>query len=439
MKPLILVIDDEVQYRNLYAVTLKKAGFEIKTAASAEDAAGIIEEHPPAMVISDVRMPGMDGISFLQKVKGKHPELPFLLITAFADIRDAVHALKLGAVDYLEKPVDLDELVSAVSDTLGVVFEDPDKDALPAESISDIVAVSPVIRSMLKDAYRVARSEATVLITGESGSGKEVIARFIHRNSGRAEKPFIAVNCAAIPGNMLASELFGHSKGAFTGAVSNRNGRFREAAGGTLFLDEIGDLPLELQPSLLRAIETGKITPLGCDREESVNTRLIAATNKVLTGEVEAGRFREDLYYRLNVIAFEVPPLRERQEDIIPLAKHFLARKQGSSKRFSPSTSEMINAYSWPGNARELSNAMERAAILSNTEIILPEHLPVTMQKKSVEDNSQASVKTIQEMESEAIVKALKQTSGNRTRAAELLGISRRALIYKLKRINLEE
>jgi DNA-binding NtrC family response regulator len=238
---------------------------------------------------------------------------------------------------------------------------------------------------------------------------------------------------------MLASELFGHSKGAFTGAVSNRNGRFREAAGGTLFLDEIGDLPLELQPSLLRAIETGKITPLGCDREESVNTRLIAATNKVLTGEVEAGRFREDLYYRLNVIAFEVPPLRERQEDIIPLAKHFLARKQGSSKRFSPSTSEMINAYSWPGNARELSNAMERAAILSNTEIILPEHLPVTMQKKSVEDNSQASVKTIQEMESEAIVKALKQTSGNRTRAAELLGISRRALIYKLKRINLEE
>jgi len=367
--------------------------------------------------------------------------MPCLLITAYADVRDAVRALKLGAVDYLEKPIDLDELVSAVSDALHVKVAQ-DEDEIPPGLKEGIVAESPVMKSLLRDAYRVSQSDATVLITGESGSGKEVLADFIHRCSPRSAKPFVALNCAAIAPNILASELFGHEKGAFTGAVAKRGGIFREAEGGTLFLDEIGDMPLELQPSLLRAIETARILPVGSDKELSVDFRLIAATNRKLEKDVEEGAFREDLYYRLNVIAFEAPPLRERPTDVLPLARHFLAQGKGAPKRFSPATTRRLQEYSWPGNTRELANAIERAVILANTEVILPEHLPPAVSKQSAPGRSPPppppggdSVKTITEMENDAIRMALAQTGGNRTKAAELLGISRRALIYKLKRM----
>jgi len=435
---IILVVDDEKSYRELYAESLANAGFSIVTAASAEEASGIISDSPPSMVISDVRMPGKDGISFMCKVKELYPEMPFLLITAFPDLKSAVKALKLGAVDYLEKPVDLDELVCAVSDNLGVRSARSSNlpEGLPAELLKNIICESPALRSILSDAFKVARTDANVLLTGESGAGKEVVARFIHDAGKRSQGPFNTLNCAAIPQNTIASELFGHVKGAFTGAASNRKGLFREAAGGTVFLDEIGDMPLELQPALLRVIETGKVTPLGSDREETADFRLIAATNKNLKAQVNAGTFREDLFYRLNVIAFEIPPLRERPEDIAPLARHFLSLG-ASSKRFSPSTLAVMQNYSWPGNVRELSNAVERAAILANTGIILPNHLPAALSSAPQTQKASNAVKTMDQAEIEAIKKALTSTGGNRTKAAELLGISRRALIYKLKRYDI--
>jgi DNA-binding NtrC family response regulator len=446
MSARILVVDDEIRYRELYAQTLASAGFETQTAACAEEALRLIQEREPDLVISDVRMPGASGIELLRMAREKHPALPFLLVTAYAEVRDAVRALKLGAVDYLAKPVDLDELLSAVRDVLGVHAQAQPVD-IPSDALRGIVAESPLMRSVLRDAFRVAASDATVLLTGESGTGKEVLARFIHTNSPRHEKPLVAVNCAAIPATLLASELFGHEKGAFTGAVARRQGRFREAARGTLFLDEIGDLPLELQSALLRAIEHGIITPVGSDKEVQVDYRLIAATNRALLAEVEKGRFREDLFYRLNVIAIELPPLRKRPADILPLARHFLAKDQPETKRLSRAAIQMVTAHPWPGNVRELANAMEHARLLSQTDIILPEHLPPAVRETAIapamKDGKAASsdiapgVKTIEESEIEMIRRALEQTGGNRTRAAELLGITRRGLIYKLKRLGL--
>jgi DNA-binding NtrC family response regulator len=391
-------------------------------------------------------MPGASGIELLRMAREKHPALPFLLVTAYAEVRDAVRALKLGAVDYLAKPVDLDELLSAVRDALGVQSLAQPLD-IPSDALRGIVAESPLMRSVLRDAFRVAASDATVLLTGESGTGKEVLARFIHANSPRREKPLVAVNCAAIPATLLASELFGHEKGAFTGAVARRLGRFREAAGGTLFLDEIGDMPLELQPALLRAIEHGVITPLGSDKEVQADYRLITATNRDLLVDVKEARFREDLFYRLNVIAVELPPLRERPEDILPLARHFLGLDQPETKRLSRAAIQMVTAHLWPGNVRELANAMEHARLLSQTDIILPEHLPPAVRatfvspvgegREAVSSGIAPDVKTIEESEIETIRRALEQTGGNRTHAAELLGITRRGLIYKLKRLGL--
>jgi two-component system response regulator HydG len=278
------------------------------------------------------------------------------------------------------------------------------------------------------------------LITGESGTGKEVLANFIHEASDRSGKPFVALNCAAIPANILASELFGHRKGAFTGATSDRKGIFRESDGGTLFLDEIGDMPLELQPSILRAIEKGLVSPVGSDSEVAVDFRLIAATNANLEDSARSGEFREDLYYRLNVISFHIPPLRERRCEIIPLARCFLSRKKRRDSRFSQAATELMTRYDWPGNARELANAVERASIISNTDIILPEHLPPAIANFAGGENitgDVGEVKTMDQAEREAIETALRKCDGNRTKTAGTLGISRRALIYKIKRYGL--
>jgi DNA-binding NtrC family response regulator len=445
MSRCILIVDDEVRYRELYAKVLTSAGFETRTAASGEEALGIIEAGGPALVVSDVRMPGASGIELLRAAREKQPELPFLLVTAYADVRDAVTALKLGAVDYLAKPVDLDELLAAVRDVVGAGEREPSLD-IPAEVRRGIVAESGLMRAVLRDAFRVAASDANVLLTGESGTGKEVVASFIHRNSPRRQMPMVAVNCGAIPATLLASELFGHERGAFTGAVARREGRFREAQGGTLFLDEIGDLPLELQPALLRAIENDVITPVGSDREVQVDYRLIAATNHDLRKALETGRFRQDLYYRLSVITIELPPLRERLEDILPLARHFLAEAHPVYKRLSRAAANALTAYRWPGNVRELANAMEHARLLCPADVVLPEHLPPSVREAGVAGTAEpevpatsepTSVKTLDETEIEAIERVLARTGGNRTRAAELLGITRRGLIYKLKRFGL--
>ncbi len=438
---LVFVIDDEARQRKLYADTLRDAGIQVEELASAEMALDKLQSITPDMIISDVRMPGMNGITLLRQVRASHFELPFLLITAFADIRDAVKALKLGAVDYLEKPIDLDELLAAVNDVLKLDTKHDHNIAIPPKLQKNIIAESDVMKVLFKDAYRVSSSDATVLLTGESGTGKEVLAAFIHNTSNRAKASMVTLNCAAIPSTILASELFGHKKGSFTGAVKDRKGIFRESDKGTLFLDEIGDMPLELQPSLLRAIETGMISPVGSDFESKVDFRLIAATNKNLDDAVKVGKFREDLFYRLNVISFHIPPLRERRDDIMPLARFFLARKSFKDVRFSQATVKLMQNYNWPGNARELANAVERAAIISNTDIILPEHLPPVIANASKENSMSAtsafSVKTINQAEIEAITSALQEVSGNRTKAAKILEISRRALIYKIKRFDL--
>jgi len=282
-------------------------------------------------------------------------------------------------------------------------------------------------------------------LTGESGAGKDVVACFIHRNSPRRERAMVTVNCAAIPDSLLASELFGHKKGAFTGAIERRQGHFREADGGTLFLDEIGDMSIELQAALLRAIETGYVSPVGSDHEVKVDFRLLAATNRNLMQDVTSGRFRHDLYYRLNVVALEVPPLRDRPEDIVPLGRHFLAQSGSAGKRLSHAAVRVMTAYAWPGNVRELANAMEHAGVLCPSDVILPEHLPPAITREpggpiAVRKADGAPEATsLAEREIEAIRQALAQTGGNRTRAAELLGITRRGLIYKLKRLGLTD
>jgi len=439
MKPSVLIVDDEPQFGQIYAQVLAEAGLDTRTATSAAEARALIARALPDMVISDVRMPGGSGIELLQAVRVDHPELPFLLVTAYADVRDAVLSLKLRAIDYLSKPVDLDELIAAVKDTLGL------RDAgvlaeIPRHATEGIVAESHAMRATLLDAWRVARSDATVLLTGESGSGKDVVASFIHANSARAGRPFIAVNCAALPANLLASELFGHTRGAFSGAVAQRNGRFREAQTGTLFLDEIGDMPTELQPMLLRAIENREVTPVGSDRPVPVDVRLIAATHVDLAGAVADGTFREDLFYRLNVIAIPIPPLRDRPDDILPLARHFLALAGTPDKRISSAARRLLEAWPWPGNIRELANAITRTTLLSRGDIILPEHLPPAIRTHvPVEPPAEAvPIKTLEESEIEMIRRALTETDGNRTHAADLLGITRRGLIKKIKRFGLD-
>ncbi len=445
MSTRILIVDDEMRYRELYTHILDSGGFKTQAAASAEEALAIIQQDVPAMVVTDVRMPGASGIELLRMARKEHPALPFLLVTAYADVRDAVSAMRLGAVDYLSKPVDLDELLAAVRDAVGIHTDLPEL-MIPPEAMRGIVAESQAMRSVLRDAYRVAQSDANILLTGESGAGKEVVALFIHQNSPRWNKTMVTLNCAAIPATLLASELFGHEKGAFTGAVTKRLGRFREAEGSTLFLDEIGDMPLELQPALLRAIEASRITPLGSDKEIEVDYRLLAATNRSLFDAVEAGRFRQDLYYRLNVIAIEIPPLRERVDDILPLARHFLTQEKTDNKRLSRAAAQSLVNYPWPGNVRELANAIERARLLSQTDVILPEHLPPVVRGPTVRTvqetripvmSPQPDVKTLEQNEAEIIRRVLEQTGGNRTRAAELLGITRRGLIYKLKRLGI--
>jgi DNA-binding NtrC family response regulator len=337
MKGLVLVVDDEAGFRELYAKALQDAGFEVLRAASGGEALELLKREPsPDMVVSDVKMPGVDGLELIERARATKPALPFLMITAFPDVRDAVSAIKTGAVDYLEKPVDLEELASAVCDALGVKNEpQPDAANIPPPLLDGIVAESPIMKAVLRDAFKAASGDAGVLIGGESGAGKEVLAKFIHRASPRAKGPFVALNCAAIPGPLLASELFGHAKGAFTGAATERAGVFMQASGGTLLLDEIGDMPLDLQPSLLRALETRRITPLGSAKELCADVRILAASNRPLQKLVDEGRFRADLFYRLNVIYFEVPPLRERPEDVMTLAKLFLSR-QGRQRRLSP-------------------------------------------------------------------------------------------------------
>jgi DNA-binding NtrC family response regulator len=350
-------------------------------------------------------------------------------------VRDAVEAIRRGAADYLEKPIDLHELAAVVAETVGTPTAPGRRDLPPLPE--DFVVGSEPMQRVIGDAELVAPTEATVLITGESGTGKERVAQLIHQRSKRAAGRFVAVNCAAIPKGLVESELFGHVKGAFTGADTTRAGRFEAASGGTILLDEVGELPLEVQPKLLRILEGRAYQRVGESISRQSDARVIACTNRDLEREIAEGRFREDLFWRLNVFRIHVPPLRERPEEIPALARSFLARAGKGKARLSPAALRALEAYPWPGNIRELANIIERAAILASSHVILLEHLPESLRRaappKTTRDREADRVTTVKEAERRAIHEALRETGGNRAEAARLLGISRRKLFYRLK------
>ena len=435
----ILIVDDDRGQRSLLETFLRAQGYRTQSAASGEAALAMLETEPFAMMITDVRMPGISGIETLRRVRQKHPTLPVLLVTAFADIRSAVAAMRDGAVNYLAKPIDLDELIATVrlaTERRGAaVPKAQPEDSLPA----GVITSSPLMQAVFRDAAVVAPSETRVLITGESGVGKEVVADVIHGWSPRSAGPLVKVNCAAIPENLLESELFGHEKGSFTGATQQRIGRFEEANHGTIFLDEIGELPLPLQAKLLRVIHDGSFRRIGSGRDFHTNARVLAATNRDLEVQIAAGLFREDLFYRLNVMEIHVPPLRERPEDILPLATHFIGQFSRQKSRFSATVTACLTNYRWPGNVRELRNAMERAALLSRGEIVLPEHLPARIVAQAATPPLEpADALRLEQIEREAILKTLRKNNYNRTETAKELAISRRALTYKLQRLRAE-
>ena len=433
----ILIVDDDAGQRSLLDSFLRGQGFEIIAVSSGEQALDTLGKQDVAMIISDVRMPGISGLETLRRARKDHPTLPVLLVTAYADIRDAVGAMRDGAVNYLEKPIDLDELLASVRKALGL--ERAASLKLPeGRRIPDyVVAKSQLMQAVLRDASLAAPTETRILITGESGVGKEVVADVIHAWSPRSSGPMIKVSCAAIPETLLESELFGHEKGSFTGAYTQRIGRFEEANQGTILLDEIAEMSPSLQAKLLRVLQDGRFQRVGSNKELHTNARVLAATNRDLEKEVENGRFREDLFYRLNVMEIYVPPLRDRSEDIMPLANVFVAQFADRKVRFSPGVAPLLEGYKWPGNVRELRNAIERAVLLSHGDLILPEHLPVRVQEVATESAQKTAGQAtcLEDLERQAILKALREHSFNRTEAAKTLGISRRALLYKLPRL----
>ncbi|MEN9574202.1 MAG: Transcriptional regulatory protein ZraR [Verrucomicrobiota bacterium] len=434
--PRILIVDDDAGQRSLLRTFLERNGHRPLVADSGEAALKLLASAPVSLMISDVRMPGMDGLETLRRARQLHAKLPVLLVTAYADIRDAVGAMRDGAVNYLSKPIDLDELLRSVEQITGAHATATAPTAEPPLP-ANIIAVSPLMRAVFHDAALVAPSESRVLITGESGVGKEVLADAIHSWSPRAKGPLVKVNCAAIPETLLESELFGHERGAFTGAHQARTGRFEEADGGTIFLDEISEMSPQLQAKLLRVTQEGRFRRVGSGREQQTDARILAATNRNLETLIKEGRFREDLFYRLAVVELDVPPLRERREDILPLAAHFIAQFGGDRTRFAPTVTECLERYLWPGNVRELRNAMERAALLSRGGVVLPEHLPTRVRatENAPLAPAPADAQRLEEIERDAILHALKRHDYNRTETAKTLAISRRALTYKIQRM----
>ncbi|MBX3729534.1 MAG: sigma-54-dependent Fis family transcriptional regulator [Candidatus Sumerlaeia bacterium] len=433
----MLIVDDDDGQRRLLEGFLRMQGHATLTASSAPAALEVLAATPVALVITDMRMPGMTGLELLRAIRERDATLPVLLVTAFPDIRDAVGAMRDGAANYLEKPIDLDELLATVRHAMRAA---PGAPLAPGPAAPDIpegvVAESPAMRAVVRDALLVAPTDSRVLLTGESGTGKEVVADLIHAASARAAAPIVKVNCAAIPESLLESELFGHEKGAFTGASARRVGWFEEAAGGTILLDEIGEMDVQLQAKILRVMQDGGFRRVGGSATLHTDVRILAATNRDPHEQIAAGRLREDLFYRLSVFEIHIPPLRDRPEDIFPLATHFASDFLGARARFSPAAVALLCAWRWPGNVRELRNAMERAVLLSRNEIILPEHLPKRLQAPAAPDEeSNAALHVMADVERSVILQALRENRFNRSETARILGISRRALLYKLQKL----
>jgi len=422
----VLVVDDDDAHRGMLTSVLADLVAEVHAVESGEDAVDFLAGTAVDLVLLDMRMPGWSGLDTLREMAARETGVPTIVLTAHGGVEDAVAAMKLGAVDYLLKPLDLATLTDLLARHFGVREKDPDLPPLPDGAIFG----SPLMREVLRELSRAAATGVPVLLSGETGSGKEVLADLLHRWSDRADGPLVSVNVAALPESLVESELFGHMRGSFTGADRDRTGRIRDAMGGTLFLDEIAEMEVAVQPKLLRVLETGGVTRIGESREEMVDFRLVTATNRRLEDEIAAGRFREDLYYRIAVLTIEVPPLRERPEDILPLARHFLRSADTRGKRLSPATEALLLHHDWPGNIRELRNAVLRAGILAPGDVVLPDYLPPTVRAVEVVEEEHGSLAAI---EKRAILQALDSCDGNRTKAAEQLGISRRKLLYRIK------
>ncbi|NCD25011.1 MAG: sigma-54-dependent Fis family transcriptional regulator [Deltaproteobacteria bacterium] len=439
----ILVVDDDPGHRHMLTTLLADWGYVLEGAASGEEAVALCRERPFDLLLMDVRMAGMSGIEALRAIKAHNPAIPILIMTAYSNVESAVEAIKAGAYDYLTKPLDFDDLRLTLDRVLDHASLRHENTALRAtlDATFDpggIIGQSPPMRRLLDMLAAIAPSEATVLITGESGTGKELIARAIHANSQRRKGPYIAVNCAALTETLLESELFGHEKGAFTGAERRREGRFWAANTGTIFLDEIGEIPLAMQAKLLRVLQEREIQRVGGDQTLKVDVRVVAATNRDLWREVEHKAFRQDLYYRLNVVTLALPPLRERREDIPLLANHFLtrfaARNGKTIKGFTPGAMDRLLKHSWPGNVRELENVVERAVVLLVGEYIGERELPPALAASCASTNSGLSGLTLEELERRAVLDALDAAGGNKSEAARRLGITRKTMHAKLAR-----
>jgi DNA-binding NtrC family response regulator len=444
----ILVVDDDVDMREMVHDMLKDRGHQVTTSGSGQEALKLLGEEDYAVVLTDLRMKGMQGIELLTEIKKTFPDISVILMTAFGSVETAVEAMKYGASDYLTKPVKKDELIRVAERVIRESALRREVNRLRKEvhkeySFHHILGKSKPMRAVFDLITRVADSPTNVLITGESGTGKELVAKAIHYNSDRKEAPFVPVNCAAIPDQLLESELFGHMRGSFTDARMDKRGLFEEAQKGTLFLDEISELPIMLQAKLLRAIQEKEIRRVGATKPISVDVRIIAATNLNLAEEAKAKRFREDLYYRLNVIELKLPPLRDRREDILLLVEGFL-KKCGEAhgkevKGVSESALAMLMDYLWPGNVRELENVIERAVTLSRGEKVTPDDLPPAVQgargDRRVLDEAAEKTLPLHEVEREYIKKILEKTGGNKYQAAQALGIDRKTLYRKLAEI----
>ena len=446
----ILFADDDAALRKVIEFKLRQRGYEVTAVADGEQALQALRQGRYDLVLSDMKMPKLTGLELLRQSKKIQPDIEVILITAYAAVSQAVEAVKLGAFDYLTKPFDDDQLFVAIEKAVKFKKLENENRLLREQlttigQVRELVGVAPSFKQLLELIDKVAPTDATVLITGESGTGKELVARALHRQSNRVGGEFIAVNCAAIPKELLESELFGHVRGAFTGAVRDKKGKFEQADGGTLLLDEISELSMELQAKLLRTIQERVIEPVGSERRIEIDVRLLAASNVNLRERVASGQFREDLFYRLNVIPIHVPPLRERREDIVLLVKTFLEKfAPGSQIKVSADLVKALKQHSWPGNIRELENLMERMAILRRSEELTLDDLPADF-GSSLTSETEATATgggdhvTFYEAEKLLIVKALDKCAWNRTKAATYLGIPRHILIYRMKKFGIRE
>ncbi len=455
----VLVVDDEELYRRSLERILTRVGHEVSEARDASEALAIAASQPIDLVLADIRMPGINGLELVRQLHESHPDLPCIVVTGFGGPEQSIEALRAGAFWYLEKPFEQ----SALDVVRKLVDQAIEHGRLKAENrllqrelrskyrFENVVGASPALRSVLDLVAKVAETDSTVLITGESGTGKELIARALHYNSRRADRRLVTVNCGAIPEELLESELFGHVKGAFTSAVSQREGRFALADGGTIFLDEIGDMSPNLQVKLLRVLQDRTFEPVGSSKSMTVDVRVVAATNQDLETAIRTGRFREDLYYRLNVIPIEVPPLRQRPADIPLLAQHFLdVMHQERGTRVDSISDEamaLLCRHDWPGNVRELENLIERLSVLRGEGEIGPEDLPASVRGRPAASAPSPAIPeegfdfrdVVDRFESDLIRQALQQTQGNKNRAAQLLGLNRTTLLEKIKKKGLEQ